>query len=231
MTDAAQFILLRVMELHQDTTRFALACNDSTKLIEGIQSRCTILRFAKLTDEDVATRVAAVCEEEGLECTPEGVQALVFVSDGDMRHALNTLQAAAATAKDCEPIGREAVLRACDHPDPDIIKGVLDVGWSDAVHGLLPVLDAWEGLVRAGYSAADVLGTLHRVVKTSPVLPPFVKLEVLRVVAEHSTRAKDGLASVLQVHACACEVYATCRAGRADSGRVEGGFMVIPTML
>ncbi|KAL7670685.1 hypothetical protein ACOME3_005613 [Neoechinorhynchus agilis] len=51
MTEAAQQALRRTMEVYATTTRFALACNNSEKIIEAIQSRCAIIRFGRLPDE------------------------------------------------------------------------------------------------------------------------------------------------------------------------------------
>lgn len=53
MTDGAQQALRRTMEIYSSTTRFALACNTSEKIIEPIQSRCAMLRYSKLTDAQV----------------------------------------------------------------------------------------------------------------------------------------------------------------------------------
>lgn len=64
MTSGAQQALRRTMEIYSSTTRFALACNMSNKIIEPIQSRCAILRYAKLSDQEVLKRLLEVCEAE-----------------------------------------------------------------------------------------------------------------------------------------------------------------------
>ena len=69
MTPAAQQALRRTMELYSNTTRFALACNQSTKIIEPIQSRCAILRFSKLSEEQMLKRLLEVCEAENVTTT------------------------------------------------------------------------------------------------------------------------------------------------------------------
>jgi replication factor C subunit 2/4 len=57
-----------VMTDFSNTTRFALACNDSSKLIEPIQSRCAIVRFTKLTDEEMLKRLHVVVKSENINC-------------------------------------------------------------------------------------------------------------------------------------------------------------------
>ena len=55
----------RTMEIYSHTTRFALACNVSTKIIEPIQSRCAILRFSRLSEEEASVVVVVV---GGVDC-------------------------------------------------------------------------------------------------------------------------------------------------------------------
>jgi len=68
MTDGAQQALRRTMELWSNTTRFALACNNSDKIIEAIQSRCAMLRYGKLSDQEVITQLLNVCKAEKVLC-------------------------------------------------------------------------------------------------------------------------------------------------------------------
>jgi replication factor C subunit 2/4 len=64
MTPGAQQALRRTMEIYSSTTRFALACNMSNKIIEPIQSRCAILRYGRLTDKQLLKRLMEICEME-----------------------------------------------------------------------------------------------------------------------------------------------------------------------
>jgi len=96
MTESAQQALRMIMTEYSSSTRFALACNDSSKIIEPIQSRCAIIRFTKLTDEEVLERLKYVVEAEKITCDDSGLEALLFTAEGDMRYALNNLQATSA---------------------------------------------------------------------------------------------------------------------------------------
>lgn len=79
MTAGAQQALRRTMEIFSNTTRFCLACNMSNKIIEPIQSRCAILRYAKLKDQEILKRLLEICEMEK-----------VRYSDGDVCQVLSS---------------------------------------------------------------------------------------------------------------------------------------------
>ena len=77
--------LRRTMEIYSATTRFALACNNSSKIIEPIQSRCAVVRFTRLSDAEVTERLTKVAAAEKVAWVEDGLEALVFTADGDMR--------------------------------------------------------------------------------------------------------------------------------------------------
>ena len=63
------------------------------QIIEPIQSRCAIVRFTRLSDAEVVERLLRVIEAEKVPYVPDGLEAVVFTADGDMRQGLNNLQA------------------------------------------------------------------------------------------------------------------------------------------
>ena len=53
--------------------------------LEPIQSRCAVLRYSKLTDAQILKRLLEVCEQEHVDFTDDGLEAIVFTAQGDMR--------------------------------------------------------------------------------------------------------------------------------------------------
>jgi len=92
MTTAAQEALRVIMTDYSDSTRFALACNDSTKIIGPIQSRCAIIRFSRMDDEHIMQRLLFIIGQEKIKYDIEGLNSLVWTAEGDMRAGINNMQ-------------------------------------------------------------------------------------------------------------------------------------------
>merc|ERR1712187_199801 len=119
MTSAAQQAMRRTMENFSKTTRFALACNISSKIIEPIQSRCAILRFGRISDEDLSMRLKIVLEKESAPYDPSGIDALIFSAEGDMRNVLNGAQ---STFNALGLVSQAEVFKMNDQPQPAKVK-------------------------------------------------------------------------------------------------------------
>jgi replication factor C small subunit len=96
MTNDAQTALRRIMEESHKTTRFVLTANYSSNIIEPIQSRCAVFRFSRLSQEDVIKYLETVCKKEGLKFVKPALVSIYQTTEGDLRHALNMLQAASS---------------------------------------------------------------------------------------------------------------------------------------
>jgi replication factor C subunit 3/5 len=99
MTATAQMALRRIMEKYTANTRFCIIANYTHKLSPALLSRCTRFRFSPLKEIDIRVLVDKVIDEENVNITPEATDALITLSKGDMRRALNVLQACHASSK------------------------------------------------------------------------------------------------------------------------------------
>jgi replication factor C subunit 2/4 len=197
MTTAAQQALRRTMEIYSNTTRFCLACNVSTKIIEAIQSRAAILRYTRLTHEHILSNILKVCEAEEVPYTEDGLEAILFTAEGDMRHALNNLQAANSLAKgNSSMVNEKTVFQVCDQPHPTIVREIIDSCDQGNLHKALENLNK---LWNSGYAASDIIGTIFKVTKSHPTLPEGKKLEFLRQIGFTHMKISNGVNSLLQL--------------------------------
>ncbi|TRM84423.1 replication factor C small subunit, partial [Sulfolobus sp. A20-N-G8] len=96
MTADAQQALRRTMELYTESTRFILACNYLSKIIEPIQSRTALFRFYPLKREDIVSRLAYILKNEKVEYDQKALDTIYDITMGYMRKSINILQAASA---------------------------------------------------------------------------------------------------------------------------------------
>ncbi|KAN0028016.1 hypothetical protein ACTFIV_009843 [Dictyostelium citrinum] len=193
MTSGAQQALRRIMEIYSGTTRFAFACNQSTKIIEPIQSRCAVLRFTRLSDSQILTRLREVVQIEKVPYTDDGLAAIIFTAEGDMRQALNNLQ---ATYSGFGLINAENVTKVCDQPHPLIIKQIIALCAKSDFKEAYPFLKKlWDD----GYSSIDIISALFSITKSSNNIPEYQKLEFLKEIGFCNLRATTGVNTLVQL--------------------------------
>ncbi|KAG2459461.1 RFC2 factor, partial [Polypterus senegalus] len=192
MTDGAQQALRRTMEIYSKTTRFALACNASDKIIEPIQSRCAVLRYTKLTDAQVLARLMEVVESEKVQVTDDGLEAVIFTAQGDMRQALNNLQ---STYSGFGFVNSENVFKVCDEPHPLLVKEMIQHCVNANIDEAYKIV---AHLWKLGYSPEDIIGNIFRVCKTFQ-MPEYLKLEFIKEIGYTHMKIAEGVNSLLQM--------------------------------
>eukprot|EP00042_Codosiga_hollandica_P043706 m.418608 g.418608 ORF g.418608 m.418608 type:complete len:361 (-) comp56625_c1_seq1:2463-3545(-) len=194
MTSSAQQALRRTMEIYSNTTRFAFACNTSEKIIEPIQSRCAVLRYTRLSDAQILKRLLEICEAERVPRTDDGLEALIFTAQGDMRQAVNNLQ---STYSGFSMVNSANVFKVCDQPHPLLVKSMIENclrGNVDAAY------DGMHELWSMGYAAVDIASTVFRVVKTFD-MAEYLKLEYIKEIGFTHMKVLDGLDTLVQLTA------------------------------
>ena len=194
MTEQAQQALRVIISDFAATTRFALACNDSTKIIEPIQSRCCLLRFSKLSEDHIRDRLMKVVSMENIEYEDRGIDALVDNSNGDMRIALNNLQSAFIGYGQ---ITHENVYKIMDIPKPEALVKVME----DCENGKFRnALDKIDSLYNDGFGSLEILNMCSKVIKKNNSISDQRKFKMIEVITQYKLRFLDGIDSIVQMY-------------------------------
>lgn len=196
ITPGAFQALRRIMESHSNTTRFILVCNNSTKIIEPIQSRCAILRFSRVDDGPLCSRMSTICDTAGIEYTWDGVQALAAVADGDVRKGINSLS---STASAFHGVTGENVYKTCDTPRPATIVEIVDMLRADTKN-FPRACTRMRELCDEGYSPTDIVSTFVKSLSHVNV-DDVQRVEIAKVIGLTHATMLNGTSTYLQLTA------------------------------
>jgi len=186
LTPDAQAALRRTMEKYTRTCRFILSANYSSKIIEPIQSRCAVFRFRPLRREAIETYLGRIAKEEGLTITDDGMDALVYIAQGDLRRATNSLQVAATLSK---KIDAEILYKAASTARPEDVKSLLETSLQGDFLKARNELD--ELLIEYGLSGEDIIRQIHRTV-FDLTIPDELKVKLVDRIGETEFRIIEG---------------------------------------
>jgi len=195
LTPEAQQALRRTMERYTRTCRFILIVNYSSKIIEPIQSRCALFRFPRLNREDIIGMLKFISEKEGVKLEDDGIEAILYVSEGDMRKAINTLQAASALG---ESVNADAVYKVTGKARPEEVRQMMELALSGDFIKARERLH--ELLINYGLSGVDVVRQVHRETFSMEIPEPW-KLHIANIVGEIDFRMSEGANEEIQLSA------------------------------
>jgi replication factor C small subunit len=207
MTAAAQQALRRTMERFTQNCRFILCCNYSNKIILPIQSRCSMFRFSSLSKEEIQGRLNLIASKEQLTLRPDGIDALLYVCEGDLRRAVNYLQA-------CSTIGNEVsediVYRITGKISPQEIQQLLQAAIAKQFSIAKRKLDEFINMY--GLSGRNIIRQAHQETLNLE-LDEKVKLDIIKLLAEVEYRLSQGASEEIQLNAMLAKI------GLLDSGK------------
>lgn len=200
LTSDAQQALRRTMEQFSDNCRFIMSCNYSSKIIDPIQSRCAVFRFNRLEEDRVKEYIAELGEKEGFQVSEEAINAVMRVSDGDLRRVTNILQTAAIKT---DKITEEDVYGVAASLRPDEITEILE----KSIKG--EFLEAREELsqimIERGLDGSDVIDSIHRELFDLD-LTDEAKLKIMDNLGEFEFRMTEGASPDIQIEALLAKI-------------------------
>jgi replication factor C small subunit len=200
LTADAQHALRRTMEMFAAETRFILSANYASKIIEPIQSRCVVFRFKPLTEEDMRKYINRIMAGEGLELGDKSIEALIYVSEGDLRKLTNVLQSAAMQSR---KITEASVYDIAARARPDEVVAMLKCATSGDMANARSELD--KLMIMHGMSAEDILTQCYREVQNIGI-DERMKLGIIKEIGECNFRVVEGANERIQLEAMLASV-------------------------
>jgi replication factor C small subunit len=196
MTGDAQQALRRLMELYTASTRFILLANYPSKIIDPIQSRCAFFRFTPLSRDDVVGRLRYIAEREAVEYDDEALDTIYEISEGDMRKAINILQAAAAMGR----VTVEAVFKVVGMARPREVREMIKLALSGDFTKAREVMR--KLMLEYGLSGEDVVRQIHREIFSSELnIPEELRVMIADYLGEIHFRLVEGSDDDIQLSA------------------------------
>lgn len=199
MTKDAQHALRREMEMYTKTASFILSCNYSSKIIDPIQSRCAIFRFAPIKGEEIVERLKYICEEEGFAYEESGLETIVYYAEGDMRKAINILQ---ATASEGEDINESSVYDVVSKAKPQDISKIVTSALTGDFMGARDLLR--DSMVLQGTSGEDMVAQIYQDVSRRVVdgkMEADIYIDLIEAIADCDFRIREGANPRIQLEA------------------------------
>jgi len=195
MTGDAQQALRRTMERFTETARFILIANYSGKIIEPIQSRCAPFRFTYLPREQLIGRLKYIIQRENVNVLDDGFEAILEVSEGDLRKAINALQTAASMRR---PISAETVYSVVGRANPTDVRGMITLAMKGDFVGAREKLR--KMILKYGVAGSDIIKQIHIEIFRSEI-PERWKIKLADVVGEADFRLVQGADEEVQLSA------------------------------
>jgi len=197
MTSDAQTALRRIIEDTAKYCRFILIANNISKIIDPIQSRCATFKFTSIPEQDVINHLEEIAKKEKVKVDKKGLKAIYDYSEGDLRHAINLMQATASLGE----ISEEHVKVSAGLTKTSDVDGVLKMALSGKI------IDAREKMIELikvyGMSESDFLKYLNSAVfKTK-----HEKIsDILEIIAKYDYRILVGANPEIQLSALLAEL-------------------------
>ena len=197
MTHDAQTALRRIIEDTSKICRFILIANNLSKIIAPIQSRCVVFKFTRISDKEIISQLKFIAKQEKIKTDEKGLQTICDSASGDLRHAINILQAAASSGDVTDSIVKSVVGLTKTKDVQDVLKLALDGKISDSRDKMIELIKVY------GMSESDFLKYINQAAFNSKTN----NLEgVLETIAKYDYRILVGANPEIQLSALLAEL-------------------------
>lgn len=192
ITKKAQRLINSTMEKNP-STRFVFTCNDSSCIIESIQSRCIIIKFTKPPIENFLTRIKYICANESIQYEENALYFLFDLCQKDLRKTLNMLELVYRTE---QIITIDNIIKISDIPSQESLEQLLNHIINNNVRELCVSINNFQ---QQGYYSLDVLLHFIQFIKKNELIDEDKKINLINLLSEKSYSMSKTTSCYLQL--------------------------------
>lgn len=198
MTTEAQAALRRAVEENSKITRFCFICNYVNKIVDEIKSRCVKFRFKPLSTKAMYTKLKYIAENEKMNIAKDIIDAIIKLSDGDMRKGIMLLQNLKYIQSYQDKIDVHTVYELANRVPEDIIE---QINQSCVVRNrsVKHIMGLTQKIKSYGYPIDNVVAQIHELVVESEFLSDKAKAVICMEFGRVETRLIEGADEYLQL--------------------------------
>ena len=197
MTSDAQTALRRIIEDTAKFCRFILIANNISKIIDPIQSRCAVFKFTRINENEIIEQLKIISEKEKIKADEKGLKEITNYAGGDMRHAINLLQAVASAGNITQANVKSSAGLTKTTDVSDVLKLAVSGKIQDARNKMIELIKVY------GMSESDFLKYINQSLfeQKSENLE-----EMSQIIAKYDYRVLSGANSEIQLSAMLAEL-------------------------
>ena len=197
MTSDAQTALRRIIEDTAKFCRFILIANNISKIIDPIQSRCAVFKFTRISENEIIEQLKIISQKEKIKVDEKGLKEITNYAGGDMRHAINLLQAVASAGNISQASVKSSAGLTKTTDVSDVLKLAVSGKIQDARNKMIELIKVY------GMSESDFLKYINQSLfeQKSENLE-----EMSQIIAKYDYRVLSGANSEIQLSAMLAEL-------------------------
>ena len=207
ITSKAQNLLSNLISEFRKNTRFVFICNDCTQIIESIQSRCMIIKYPKISNDNLHYKIKNICINENIKYNDNSINTLLFISDYDIRQSINNLECIYYSLNE---LSEENIYKLIDKPKPYYITKIIENCYNKNYTEAINIV---KNLYNKGYTPNDILLTFMKYIFENNIhngrdkLDEETKIKLYEIISHSYIKINGGVDTLLQLCGCISKIY------------------------
>ena len=182
INEQSQQVFRNCIDKYSHNVQFLCSCINSQKVIDSIQSRCTIIKLHPLTNNNLYKILKHIQKKEKIKIDEESIKFIINISNNSIRQIINYLEKLKILNKN---ITIKDVQNICSNIsfyefEKYTKLWLIEKNIKEAVNIIFKIYDK-------GYSVLDILDCYFSYIKISNQIKESIKYKIIKIICKYIT--------------------------------------------